>query len=84
MKEYNEEDEQDDNDIDENLVKVLPSNDISKKIKDHIKLNVQKLFYDMVSKQVIYIGKSFIYRIIAPFCHYFFIFIFKLHIATVC
>ena len=37
-----EEDEQDDNDIDENLVKVQPSNDISKKIKDHIKLNDQK------------------------------------------
>ena len=53
-----EEDEQDDNDIDENLVKVQPSNDISKKIKDHIKLNDQKLFYDMVSKQVVFIGKS--------------------------
>ena len=53
-----EEEEQDDNDIDENLVKVQPSNDINKKIKDHIKLNDQKLFYDMVSKQVVFIGKS--------------------------
>jgi len=54
----NEEEEQDDNDIDENLVKIKPLNDISKKIKDHIKLNDQRLFYDMVSKQVVFIGKS--------------------------
>ena len=53
-----EEEEQEDNDFEENLVKVQPTNDFSKKVSDHIKLNDPKLFYDMVSKQVIYIGKS--------------------------
>ena len=56
--EENEEEEQEDNDIDENLIKVKPSKDFSKKVLDYIKLNDPKLFYDMVSKQVIYIGKS--------------------------
>ena len=54
----NEEEEQEDNDIEENLIKVKPSKDFSKKVLDFIKLNDPKLFYDMVSKQVIYIGKT--------------------------
>ena len=54
----NEEEEQEDNDIEENLIKVKPSQDFSKKVLDFIKLNDPKLFYDMVSKQVIYIGKT--------------------------
>ena len=54
----NEEEENEDNDIEENLVKVKPIKDFSKKVYDFIKTNDPKLFYDMVSKQVIYIGKS--------------------------
>ena len=53
-----EEEEHEDNDLDENLVKVKPSKDFSKKVLDYIKQNDPRLFYDMVSKQVIYIGKS--------------------------
>ena len=54
----NEEEEQEDNDIEENLIKVKPSKDFSRKVSDFIKANDPKLFYDMVSKQVIYIGKT--------------------------
>ena len=54
----NEEEEQEDNDIDENIVKIQISKDYTRKLSEHIKLNDPKLFYDMVSKQVIFIGKS--------------------------
>ena len=53
-----EEEENEDNDIEENLIKVKPIKDFSRKLSDFIKSNDPKLFYDMVSKQVIYIGKS--------------------------
>jgi len=53
-----EEEENEDNDIEENLIKVKPIKDFSRKLCDFIKSNDPKLFYDMVSKQVIYIGKS--------------------------
>ena len=54
----NEEEEQEDNDIDENIVKIQISKDYTRKLSEHIKLNDPKLFYDMVSKQVIFIGKE--------------------------
>ena len=53
-----DEEEQEDDDLDENLVKVKPNKDFTKQILEHIKLNDPKLFYDNVSKQVIYVGKS--------------------------
>ena len=53
-----DEEEQEDDDIDENLEKMKPNKDLSKQISEHIKLNDPKLFYDSVSKQVIYVGKS--------------------------
>ena len=53
-----DEEEQEDDDIDENLVKVKPNKDLNKQILEHIRLNDPKLFYDSVSKQVIYVGKS--------------------------
>ena len=53
-----EEEEQEDDDIDEYTVKLKPSNELSKKISENIKMNDPKLFYDIVTKQVIFIGKS--------------------------
>ena len=41
----------------ENVVKTKPNKDLNKQILDHIKLNGPKLFYDLVSKQAIYVGK---------------------------
>ena len=53
-----DEEEQEDDDIDENVVKVKPNKDLNKQILEHIRLNDPKLFYDSVSKQAIYVGKS--------------------------
>ena len=53
-----DEEEQEDEDIEENVVKVKPNKDLNKQILEHIKLNDPKLFYDSVSKQAIYVGKS--------------------------
>ena len=53
-----DEEEQDDDELDENVVKVKPNKDLNKQILEYIKLNDPKLFYDSVSKQVIYVGKS--------------------------
>ena len=54
---FDEEDQEDD-ELDENIVKVKPNKDMNKQILEYIKLNDPKLFYDSVSKQVIYVGKS--------------------------
>ena len=53
-----DEEEPEEDDLDENVVKVKPNKDLNKQILEHIKLNDPKLFYDSVSKQVIYVGKS--------------------------
>ena len=53
-----EEEQEEEDDLDENVVKVKPDKDMAKKISEHIRLNDPKLFYDSVSKQVIYVGKS--------------------------
>ena len=53
-----DEEEQEDDDLDDNLVKTQPNKDVNKQILEHIKANDPKLFYDIVSKQVIYVGKS--------------------------
>ena len=53
-----DEEEQEDEDIEENVVKVKPNKDLNKQILEHIRLNDPKLFYDSVSKQAIYVGKS--------------------------
>ena len=53
-----EEEEQEDDDLEDNLVKVKPNKDLNKQILEHIRNNDPKLFYDSVSKQVIYVGKS--------------------------
>jgi hypothetical protein len=53
-----DEEEQEDDDLDDNLVKTQPNKDLNKQILEHIKANDPKLFYDIVSKQVIYVGKS--------------------------
>ena len=53
-----EEEEQEDDDLDENLIKTKTNKDLNKQILEHIKANDPKLFYDIVSKQVIYVGKS--------------------------
>ena len=53
-----EEEEQEDDDLDENLIKTKPNKDLNKHILEHIRTNDPKLFYDIVSKQVIYVGKS--------------------------
>ena len=50
--------EQEDEDLYENLEKLKPNKDLNKQILEHIKMNDPKLFYDSVSKQVIYVGKS--------------------------
>ena len=53
-----EEEQEEEDDLDENVIKVKPDKDMAKKISEHIRLNDPKLFYDSVSKQVIYVGKS--------------------------
>ena len=53
-----DEEEQEDDDLEEDVERVKPNKDMNKQILEHIKLNDPKLFYDPVSKQVIYVGKS--------------------------
>ena len=53
-----DEEEQEDDDLEENVEKIKPNKDMNKQILEHVKLNDPKLFYDPVSKQVIYVGKS--------------------------
>ena len=53
-----DEEEQEDDDLEEDVERVKPNKDMNKQILEHIKLNDPKLFYDPVSKQIIYVGKS--------------------------